>query len=116
VPVAYVVAFDVIQEEAVTAFAVLATSLESANLHWTRPRGVEPGDAMVLWWFSERAATWTGREGDGWREDRFELDLRTGWNTVLLRALEVDEPPFVVQATAVAEPPNDVGWHWHRFE
>lgn len=111
-----VVAFFVVQEETEVAYAVLATSLEAADLHWTQPEDLKVGDAMVMWWLAERAATRSGSE-HGWsREDRLELDLRQGWNTVLLRVVEVnDDGSWVVLGTTVAEPPGDVAWHWQRF-
>jgi hypothetical protein len=103
----------VVQDESTVAAAALATSIEAANLAWTRPPDTKVGDALVTWWFAERPTTRSGGESAWGREDRFELDLREGWNTVLLRVVEVrDDGSLVARWSTVAEPPADVAWRW----
>lgn len=96
-------------------YAALATSLEAADVWWS---GVAPpGQVLATWWFADRDARLQGQL-DAYA---FDVDLRRGWNVVLVRAplasgetggAPEQRPNEVVSAVSL---PSDVSWHWRRY-
>jgi hypothetical protein len=96
--------------------AVLGTSFTAGLMPWTEPGDQVAGDAAVWWLFVDRPATRVGSELNVFGEDRDDLDLRHGWNTLLLRVVEVgNDNTRVLFRTTVEEPPDDLRWHWRPY-
>jgi hypothetical protein len=107
--------FFIVQDDSPVGMAALATSLEAIDWYWQRPENRSPGDALVMWWFAERPATRQSSYAGLRLAGGLEGDLRHGWNTVLLRVVEADDGRLLPLTSTVAEPPDDVGWHWVVF-
>lgn len=94
-------------------FAVLATSFEAGLMPWREPSDHVVGDVSVQWWFADRRIAYTGSWQHDYGETRVELELRHGWNMVLVQVIEVmDDNTWVVLQRTVDEPPSDVAWYW----
>lgn len=96
-----------------TSIAVLATSFEAGLMAWAEPSDHVAGDAMVSWWFADRPIAYVGSWQHAYGETRVDVELRHGWNMVLVQVVEVmDDNTWVLLERTVEELPVAVVWHW----